>query len=422
MVRITSLVLAAGLFVSGCGGGGGGAPGTGGSGSGDTSVVDHTLQVSVTFPQQSLSLFQPAQVQPTLSGFQGYTPACALVSGQIPPGMQLNGNCTIAGTPTAQGNYGFTLRVSAAGVSNTLDFGGGIGVVGPGIQYPPAAGSLVVGSSVSSAPTLSWWPSPVPGATWNYAVTSGTLAPGLSLDAASGAITGTLTTQGTFTAQISALLTTPMGTYQTGTTSFGVAVDVPSISYPKLATQNAAGDSLLFVGQAMALQVQASPSDTVAGFSLASGSLPSGLALDAGTGLVSGVPAAVTPPTDFEVQATVTRSGVGSLAQAGSRLEVRLPGQVVYPSGVSVPVNATFNTISPVWVPDPAMTSPFSFTATYAPKPGACTLPAGVTVSSNGWVDGHPTATGSFQCTIVVTYTANGVQWSGDAALNLDVQ
>jgi hypothetical protein len=174
MKYVTGLALASALIVSACGGGGGGiGPVVGGSSS-------KTLEVSVNFPNQTLSLFQPAQVQPNISGFEGHTPSCALVRGQIPPGMALNRSCTIAGTPTTQGAYGFTLRVSADGVSNTLDFAGSIGVQGPGIQYQPVYG--VVGSVVSSAPSLSWWFSPVAGASWNYSVVSGTLAPGLALD------------------------------------------------------------------------------------------------------------------------------------------------------------------------------------------------------------------------------------------------
>ncbi|RYF14459.1 MAG: hypothetical protein EOO30_18115 [Comamonadaceae bacterium] len=416
MKYITGVALATGLIVSACGGGGGG----GGPGGGDSTSNPRTLEVSVTFPRQTLSLFQPAQVQPALAGFEGYTPACALVSGQIPPGMQLNANCTIAGTPTLQGVYGFTLRVSAAGVANTLDFAGAIGVQGPGIQYQPASG--IVGAAVSSAPSLSWWPAPVPGASWNYSVMSGTLAPGLALDPASGVVSGTLTTQGSFTAQVGALLTTPLGSYRTASTAYSVAVDVPAFSYPSLALTNASGDSLLFVGMQAALQPRTDSSNTMGSFSLVGGALPPGLTLDFATGVISGFPSTASPAANFEVEATITRAGIGTRSRAGGSYEIRLPGHLLYPNGNSVRVNATFNTIRPVWVPDPANTMPTTLTATFAPKPGSCTLPAGVTASANGAIDGHPTQAGAFQCTFSVTYSSNGVQWTGEEILNLDVQ
>lgn len=420
MKYITGLALATGLIVSACGGGGGGSSGGGGSGSSDTSSPQRTLEVSVTFPRQTLSLFQPAQVQPAVAGFEGYTPACTLVSGQVPPGMQLNRNCTIAGTPTVQGVYGFTLRVSAVGVANTLDFSGGIGVQGPGIQYQSASG--IVGSVVSSTPSLSWWPAAVPGASWNYSVVSGMLAPGLTVDPASGVISGTLTTQGSFTAQVGATLTTPLGSYQTASTAYSVAVDVPTLSYPALAVTNTSGDSLVFVGMPAALQPLTDSSSTMGSFALVSGALPPGLALDSATGVVAGFPTTVSPATDFEVEATVTRAGVGTRVRASARYEIRLPGHFPYPTSNSVRANATFNTIRPVWEPDPVNNLPTSMTATFVPKPGSCTLPAGVASSPNGAIDGHPTQTGAFQCTFSVTYSANGVQWTGEEILNLDVQ
>ena len=109
-------------------------------------------------------------------------------------------------------------------------------------------------------------------------------------------------------------------------------------------------------------------------------------------------------------------------ARASASYEVRVPGQVVYPGSNSVRANATFNTIRPLWASDPAVLVPPSVTATFAPRPGSCTLPAGVTSSATGAIDGHPTQTGAFQCTFTVTYAANGANWTGEAVLNLDVR
>jgi large repetitive protein len=201
-----------------------------------------------------------------------------------------------------------------------------------------------------------------------------------------------------------------------------VNADVPTFLYPPLGVTNSSGDSLLFVGMPAGLMPRTDSSNTLGSFALASGAVPPGLALDSASGLVSGVPTTVSPAASFEVEATVTRLGVGTRARARASYEIRLPGRWLYPASNSVRVDATFNTISPIWVADPDVSGPISVSAAFAPKAGSCTLPAGVTSRHDGWIDGHPTQTGTFQCTYSVTYSANGVQWPGEAILNLEVQ
>src|SRR5262245_13827122 len=67
---------------SGRGGGGGSNAPVGGSGGGTT------LYVTLTYPNDGLSLYQQVRVQPQLGGFEGHAANCSLVVGEkLPTGL-----------------------------------------------------------------------------------------------------------------------------------------------------------------------------------------------------------------------------------------------------------------------------------------------------------------------------------------------
>src|SRR5215469_5894579 len=111
---------------------------------------------------------------------------------QIPPGLQLNTNGTIYGFPRVVGNYNVTARVTdATGSINQASFT---------IQIN-AAGVSLVSSPLPTATAGQTYTQPVvSGGTPPYtlSVTSGTLPAGLSFSGATGVLTGTPTTAGTF--------------------------------------------------------------------------------------------------------------------------------------------------------------------------------------------------------------------------------
>ncbi|MDZ4789319.1 MAG: glycoside hydrolase family 31 protein [Blastochloris sp.] len=117
------------------------------------------------------------------------------------------------------------------------------------------------------------------GSPTSYALTSGSLAPGLSLNTTTGVLSGTPTTAGTYTATFTA--TNANGTGAPITLKFTVVqASAPLISVGQTATGQ--------VGTGFSYTLQATGLPT--SWSLVSGSLPAGITLNASTGVISGTP------------------------------------------------------------------------------------------------------------------------------------
>ncbi len=127
-------------------------------------------------------------------GTQPYT--WSLLSGALPAGLTLTGN-TITGTPTTAGTANFTVRVTDA-TSRTAQRDYAITVIPTtlSLEVAPLLETLM-GSAFSYQPAASGGTLP-----YTWSVASGALPAGLSLNAGTGAITGTPTTSGTFTVNL----------------------------------------------------------------------------------------------------------------------------------------------------------------------------------------------------------------------------
>ena len=111
-------------------------------------------------------------------------------------------------------------------------------------------------------------------------MTSGALPAGLSLDAPSGTISGTPSAAGSSTFTV----TVTDSTGRTAHASFSITIGPP---LPQVTTQSLAGG---VVGQPYSATLTASGGATPLTWSVTSGTLPSGLTLNAGTGAISGTP------------------------------------------------------------------------------------------------------------------------------------
>ncbi|MFN8001987.1 MAG: LamG-like jellyroll fold domain-containing protein [Acidobacteriota bacterium] len=150
----------------------------------------------------------------------------ARVTGTLPPGLTLATGGALTGTPTAAGTYNFTVQATASnGCTGSRSYSLTIGC--PTVTVNPATiANGAVGTVYSQTFTATGGAAP-----YSFARVTGTLPPGLTL-ATGGALTGTPTTQGTFTFTVQA---TDSGGC-TGTRDYTVIISSSGLQFYPLAT------------------------------------------------------------------------------------------------------------------------------------------------------------------------------------------
>ena len=153
---------------------------------------DQALQLTVNLgPLSATCTAAPSSVNvaytTTCSGTGGLPPySCTLGSGTPPNGIGINTDCTVTGTPTVVGSKTFVVKLTdSAGASANASL-----TINPANHVGIATNSLPVGKvGTSYSTTLTFTPSVSP-YTWSI-VDGGPLPADLSLNTATGAITGT---------------------------------------------------------------------------------------------------------------------------------------------------------------------------------------------------------------------------------------
>jgi len=313
------------------------------------------------------------------------TATFTIATGTLPTGLTLASNGVLSGTPAVTGSFPITVMVTDSN-----------GCTGVGPTYPlqitcptitvtnPAVDSGVVGSPFSQTFTQSGGV----GAT-TFSLASGTLPSGLTL-ASNGVLSGTPTQPGTFPITVKA-------TDSNGCTGTGPTYNL-TIACQTITVTNPAVNSGV-VGSPFSQTFSQSGGVGTTTFSLASGTLPSGLTL-AANGVLSGTPTQ-TGTFPITVKATDSNGCTGT--------------------GPAYTLTITCQTIT---VTNPAVNSgvagaPFSQTFTQSGGIGATTfslasgtLPAGLTLAANGTLSGTPTQTGTFPITVTAT-DSNGCTGTG---------
>lgn len=210
------------------------------------------------------------------------------------------------------------------------------------------------------------------------------LPAGAKIDAASGLITGTLTTSGSF----NVVVTVADGTGTTASTSFGWVVNpstVPTVTVVNPGTQTSTAHLTI-----TPLQIGATDSAGNALTYSATG-LPTGLSIAPASGLISGTP---TAPGSFTVVVTATDS-VASVS-GNTTFTWNIAASVVTVASPGNQSSITNEVITPLQIgaADSAGAG-ISFSATG--------LPTGLSISSAGLITGTTTAPGTFS--VVVTGT-----------------
>ena len=217
----------------------------------------------------------------TLTATGGTPPfSWTLDSGSLPAGLTLNASTgAVTGTPTSAGTESFTARVTDS-LSQTDTQALSIEVAPAPPPPVTVSTTSLPGGTVGQAysETLAATGGTPP---FTWTLDSGSLPAGLTLNASTGAVTGTPTSAGTesFTARVTDSLS------QTDTQALSIEVAPPP--QPTVLTTSLPGGN---VGSAYGATLQAGGGTPPYTWSLDPGPLPPGLALDPATGTISGTP------------------------------------------------------------------------------------------------------------------------------------
>ncbi|QNU15842.1 putative Ig domain-containing protein [Thermomonas sp. XSG] len=230
----------------------------------------------------------------TLSISGGIAPYTVVASGTLPTGLTFDpATLTYSGTPTQSGTFNVSVTVT--------DSTGGTAAIATN-NY-----TLVI-----AAPTLTLTPSTLPAGTagvtyaqtfvasggiapYAYAVSAGALPAGISLDAATGALSGTPTVAGSFSFSVTATDSTT-GTAGTITQAYTLEVSAPTITLTPDTLP--AGTYMVAYTQQMSAAGGTAPYQ----YAVTAGALPAGITLSQ-AGQLSGSPS-VTGAFGFTVTAT----------------------------------------------------------------------------------------------------------------------
>ncbi|MFS8383687.1 autotransporter domain-containing protein [Xanthomonas campestris] len=325
-----------------------------------------------------------ATIAPATGGTGPYS--YALSAGVLPNGVVLDtATGGLSGTPTLSGTFNFTLTVSdstpspaaQASRSYTLSIAAPVIVVAP-TALPAATRGTAYSQTLSASGGT---------APYTYAVSAGNVPAGLTL-ASNGTLSGTATVEGGFNFTVTA---TDANTF-TASQAYAVTVAGPNLALP--ASNLPAGTA----GQAYTAAISPATGGTAPySYALTAGALPSGVVLDAATGALSGTP---TVSGTFNFTLTVTDSTPSPAAQANQSYTLSIAGATLVPSQPTLPPAVRGTPYSQVLTATGGV-APY----TYSVASG--TLPAGLTLASNGVLSGTPTAEGSTSFTIAMADAGN---------------
>jgi hypothetical protein len=365
-------------------------------GNGDLGVQTYSLVVDTapdftpdTLPDAEVGVAYSQTLTATDGSGTGYT--FAVTSGSLPAWLSLNPNTgVLSGTPTAadQGEQPpFIITVTdSLGASRSQQLFLNVGGIAVSPDILPA---LVVGDNYQVTFTASGGTGP-----YTYTLGDGTLPTGLSLSGG-GMLTGKPSASGWFQFTIAATDSTG----NVGTQSF--ALYVPTVALPS-------SIPAAVVGSPYDETVTAQNGNGSYTYAVSSGSLPSWLNLNTGTGRLSGTPTA--PGTaSFTIAATDGQGAGGSQAYV---LTVDPPVVVGPPTLLDAAAGSRY---------DVTVRAAGGSGSGYTYSPAAGSLPNGLTLSSSGELSGTPTTTAGSPTTFTVLATDDrGAKGSVTYTLRVD--
>jgi hypothetical protein len=373
--------------------------------------ASRTFVWTVTAPNQAPTLAQPGNQSGTVGQTVALQLAGADANGDVltysatglPPGAALSTTTgLISGTLTTAGTFNVTATVSDAALSASTSFTWTVAAAPPANQAPTLTQPGNRSSTVGQAIALQLVGADANGDALTYSATG--LPPGLIVDGASGLISGTLTTAGTF--NVTATVSDGELNASRGFT-WVVAPAPPANQAPTLMPP---GNRSSTVGQTIALQLfGADPNGDALTYS-ATG-LPPGVTLGSATGSITGT---LTTSGTFSVTVTVSD---GALSTSGAFTwtvtDAPLPNQ---PPTLTPPGNRS-NTVGQTVALQLLGADSNGDVLTYS----ATGLPPGLTLGGGtGLISGTLTTPGTFAVTATVSdgalSTSAAFTWTVTAA------